>query len=243
MQLKISNLKKCFDGKVVLENINLELLNFNSIAIIGPSGSGKSTLIRIIGGLLKPSSGNIYVNNSLVIWEEKYLINYRKKIGFVFQNYNLFPHLTAFKNVLLPLIKVHNIDNEEAYSITENLFKRFGLLQHKDKLPIMLSGGQQQRIAIIRAIAINPEFIILDEPTSALDPEYTSEVLDLINELKNENKKFIIVTHEIGFAKKVSDYMIFLNSGKIEELNRSKEFFENPYSDNLKKFLEKVLKY
>lgn len=243
MYLKVVNLKKFFDSKIILDDISIEINNFNSLAIIGPSGSGKSTFIRIIGGLLYPSKGDIIVNNKKLHWEEKYLINYRKKVGFVFQNYNLFPHLTAFENVFLPLIKVHKISYEKAYETVMNLFRRFGLLEHKDKLPVKLSGGQQQRIAIIRAISINPDFIILDEPTSALDPEYTSEVLDLIQELKKENKNFIIVTHEISFAKNVADYLIFLNNGKIEEFNDSNNFFHHPKSQNLKNFLQKVLKY
>jgi polar amino acid transport system ATP-binding protein len=243
MKLKIKNLKKCFDGKVVLNDINLEIKNFSSLAIIGPSGGGKSTFIRIIGGLLSPSYGDIFINDKKILWNEKFLFDYRKKIGFVFQNYNLFPHLTAIENITLPLEKVHNFKHEEAYKKAIELFKRFNLYEHKDKLPIKLSGGQQQRIAIIRALSINPEFVLLDEPTSALDPEYTSEVLDLIEELKREDKKFIIVTHEIGFAKKVSDYAIFLNNGIVEEFAESSIFFENPEKENLQKFLKKVLKY
>ncbi len=242
MILDIRNLCKSFGDKNVLRTVNYKQ-DFHSLSIIGPSGGGKSTLIRTVAGLLYPNSGQIFVNNNNLIFSEKSLNNYRKNIGIVFQSYNLFPHLSALDNLTLPLEKVHNKTKKQSQQIAKKYLNRFGLYEHIHKYPSQLSGGQQQRVAIARAVSINPKFLIFDEPTSALDPEYTSEVLDIIEELREEGIDLIIVTHEMGFAKFASDYNIFIDEGIIKESGKTKEIFNNPKSKELKKFLSKILKY
>ncbi|HHH84637.1 MAG TPA: amino acid ABC transporter ATP-binding protein, partial [Firmicutes bacterium] len=192
MKLDISRLTKIFDGKRVLSEISLHLKNIRSLVIIGPSGGGKSTLLRIIAGLLVPEEGEIIVNGKSIPTEEGALRDYRKTIGMVFQSYNLFPHLTAIENIMLPLIRVHGYEREEAHEHAMGLLERFQLSPHAVKKPALLSGGQKQRVAIARAVAISPSFLLFDEPTSALDPEFTSEVLDVIEELREEGKDLIL---------------------------------------------------
>ncbi|MFA9398253.1 MAG: amino acid ABC transporter ATP-binding protein [Clostridiaceae bacterium] len=243
MKLKIKNLTKSFGDNVILDNVNLELNNVHSLVIIGPSGGGKSTLLRIIAGLEKPDSGEIWVNEKKLNFDEEYLINYRKNVGMVFQSYNLFPHLTAIKNITLPLEKVHKLSEEEAIKRAKFYLEKFQLNEHMDKKPIQLSGGQQQRVAIARALSINPDFLLLDEPTSALDPDLTKEVLDTILELKEEKRDMMLVTHEMGFAKQASDYIIFVANGGILEEGHSTQVFSNPKTDELNKFLERILEW
>lgn len=243
MKLKIDNLHKAFDGKVVLDGINLELENFHSLAIIGPSGGGKSTLLRIIAGLQKPDEGHISVNEKNIEFNEKFLKDYRKHIGVVFQSYNLFPHLTALKNIVLPLVEVHKIEKTKAEDIAKNLLKRFQLEEHGHKKPQELSGGQQQRVAVARALATDSKFLLFDEPTSALDPELTSEVLNMIKELDDQEKDLILVTHEMGFARQSCDYTLFMANGKIIEHGKSDDIFLNPKTPELKNFLDKILEW
>ena len=211
-----------------------------TMAIIGPSGGGKSTLLRILGGLLLPSSGEVWVDGRKIPTRENELQSYRKEIGFVFQHGGLFRHLSAVQNITLPLVQVHGVPQDEAYRQACELLSRFGLEQDKDKRPAELSGGQQQRVSIARAIAAKPKFLLLDEPTSALDPEYTAEVLDSIHELQNEGMQMIIVTHEMGFARTVSNKVIFMEDGVIVEQGSSKEFFENPKEERTKAFLRTI---
>lgn len=243
MKLKIDNLHKSFLNKKVLKGLTINLKDFHSLAIIGPSGGGKSTLLRIIAGLQKPEDGEIFINDKKILFQEKSLKAYRKTIGVVFQSYNLFPHLTALKNIVLPLVEVHKIEPSEAESIALNLLKRFQLEEHCHKKPHELSGGQQQRVAVARALAINSSFLLFDEPTSALDPELTSEVLDMIKELEKQQKDLVLVTHEMGFARQSCDYIIFMADGKIVEHGKSEDIFNNPQSEELKSFLNKILEW
>lgn len=242
MRIELKDINKDFDGVKVLENINFEE-EIKSLAIIGPSGGGKSTLLRIMGGLLLPTSGAMYMNKEKINFEEKDLHTYRKNIGFVFQTNGLFEHLTAMENVILPLIYTFNMNKLESVDIAKKLFDRFGLKGEINKYPFQLSGGQQQRISIARAIAVNPKFLLLDEPTSALDPEYTSEVLHMLGELQSEGLNTILVTHEMGFAKNACEQLMFLSNNKIIEAGKSNEKFKNPQSKELKVFLDKILEW
>ncbi|MEG0136513.1 MAG: amino acid ABC transporter ATP-binding protein [Cetobacterium sp.] len=243
MTLDILNLTKKYNNQIVLDNLNLDIKNIHSLVIIGPSGGGKSTLLKVIAGLVTPETGTVRINNKNLSFEEKYLEKYRKTIGIVFQSYNLFPHLTALENIILPLEKIHGFPKDESYKKALNLLEKFQLLEHMNKKPKQLSGGQQQRVAIIRMLALDSEFLLLDEPTSALDPYLVSEVLDTIMELKKEKKDLILVTHQMSFAKAVGDYLIYVDKGKIIEHGNPKEVLESPKSEELKFFLSKILKY
>ena len=244
MMLKLEKLTKTFGNLKVLDEISVELENINSLGIIGPSGGGKSTLLRLLAGLETITEGSVQLNNYKLNNEKgKKSLEFHKNIGVVFQQYNLFPHLTALRNISLVLEKVHNKSKEEAETITIGLFKKFGLEEHKDKKPHQLSGGQKQRIAIVRALAIDSELLMLDEPTAALDPILTSEVLEMIGLLKKENKDFIIVTHEMGFARSVADYILFVDKGKIVEHGFAKDLFQDPKTEELKKFFGKILEW
>lgn len=243
MILKLENVSKSYNGVEVLKNINLDLENKNTVAIIGPSGGGKSTLLNILSGYIEATSGYIKVNENVLEHDEKFLREYRKRVGIVFQSYNLFPHLTALRNITLILEKVHGYSALKSKERAEFLLNQFKLYMHKDKLPIQLSGGQQQRLAIIRALSYNPEILFFDEPSAALDPELTFEVLSIIKELKYSGANFVIVTHEMGFARHLSDYTLFLSDGVITEAAVTKELFENPKTDKLKAFLSSVLEW
>lgn len=243
MEISIKNLTKKFGEQTVLKNLDLELSDIHSLAIIGPSGGGKSTLLRILAGLEIPQEGEIFINSEELRFDPKNLQKYRKGIGVVFQAFNLFPHLTALRNITLPLEKVHGLSPKDALERATNLLERFQLGEHMHKRPHQLSGGQQQRVAIVRAIALQAKFMLLDEPTSALDPILTSEVLDSIKEIKEEKKDLIIVTHEMGFARNVADHLIFVDKGIIIEQGNPKDLFSNPQTEELKAFLGKTLKY
>ncbi|MGL4671612.1 amino acid ABC transporter ATP-binding protein [Cetobacterium sp.] len=238
MEIKIEKLSKAFGEQIVLDEIELELSQIHSLVIIGPSGGGKSTLLRVLAGLESIDKGRIVLNGEVVPEKEESLHEYRKGIGVVFQAFNLFPHLTALKNILLPLEKVHQINPVEAEKRALKLLKRFGLFEHKDKYPHQLSGGQQQRVAIVRAMALEPKVLLLDEPTSALDPALTKEILEAIKELRKDKKDMILVTHEMEFAKGVADCIIFVSGGKIIEIGIPSEIFSNPKTEELKAFLK-----
>lgn len=242
MKIKIDHLSKKFEDRTIIDSIDFED-DIHTLAIIGPSGGGKSTLLRMIGGLIFATEGNIYIDDQKVYQDEKRLPALRKNIGYVFQNSGLFLHLSARDNIILPLEKVHGYSHEDACQRADELLKRFGLYDEAHKRPSALSGGQQQRIAIARAIASKPKILLLDEPTSALDPEYTTEVLDIINELKNEGMDFIIVTHEMGFARHACDKVAFLCDGHLMEYGKSDELFTNPQTPQLKTFLSKLLEW
>lgn len=243
MEINISNLNKKYDGQIVINNLKLNIKDIHSLVIIGPSGGGKSTLLRILAGLEIPEEGIITINNKTISFKEIDLHNYRKTIGMVFQAFNLFPHLSAMENITLPLEKVHKIKKNEANFRAKTLLDKFQLGEHSHKYPSQLSGGQQQRVAIARAVALDSQFLLLDEPTSALDPALTSEVLDSILELKKEKKDLILVTHEMGFAKNVADYVLFIDKGKVLEAGKASLIFSNPQTPELKEFLGKTLKY
>ena len=240
MNLKINQLIKKYEGQSVLDGIDIDIKSVQVLALIGASGSGKSTLLRLIAGLETFESGEIFMNGHDVRLEEQG--DYRKKIGFVFQDHNLFPHLSVLENILLVLEKVHLRSREEALPVVNALLKQFGLEAHADKKPHQISGGQGQRASIVRALSISPEIILLDEPTSSLDPILTHEVLSAVKVLVEQCIDFIIVTHEIGFAKQAADYIIFMDEGKIIE-HGSPQILEDPQSDKLKHFLGKVMSF
>lgn len=242
MKIELIEISKNFEGEEVLDKISFES-EIHSIAIIGPSGGGKSTLLRIIGGLLEPDSGLLKIDSEEILFKERSLQEYRREIGFVFQSKGLFEHYTAEENVVLPLIYTFKMKRDEAVLIVKSLFARFGLMGEKNKYPFQLSGGQQQRIAIARAVAIKPKLLLLDEPTSALDPEYTAEVLNMLEELQSEGLKTMIVTHEMGFAKKACEKIIFLANSQILEVGESSEIFSSPKTKELNDFLSLVLEW
>jgi len=239
MNLQIENLSKSYD-KAVLKNINLKIENHNIIAIIGPSGGGKSTFLRLIAGIEEAQEGRIIINNIQLSKEN--IKEYHKKIGFVFQSHSLFPHLTVIKNITLILEKIHKIPSNIALERSKLLLEKFGLIEHMDKKPKHLSGGQAQRVSIVRSLAIDPDILFFDEPTSSLDPVLSYEVLESILKLKEEKKDFIIVSHEIGFAREVADYILFIDKGYIIEQG-SKEILDNPQSPELREFLSKVFSW
>ncbi len=243
MRLEFCGISKTFGTHQALHDVTLSVPDFQSLAIIGPSGGGKTTLLRIIAGLETPEGGHLSIDGQRLDVSEPSLLSHRRSIGTVFQAYNLFPHLTARENAVLPLVKVHGFSIRDAHEIVESLFDRFQLSPHADRRPAELSGGQQQRVAIVRAIAIKPRFLIFDEPTSALDPEMTAEVLDFIAELRKEGRELIIVTHNMGFAREVSDQCLFIAEGRILEHGRSTDLFNNPQNPLLTNFLAKVLRY
>ncbi|MDP9292249.1 MAG: amino acid ABC transporter ATP-binding protein [Verrucomicrobiota bacterium] len=241
MRLRLDHISKSFNGHRVLDAISLELEKVHTLVLIGPSGGGKSTLLRVIGGLLTPESGELSIDGERVIFSEAALQKHRRTIGVVFQAFNLFPNLSALENITLPLEQVHGLATKEARDTAMEALERFRLDKHAHKRPAELSGGQKQRIAIARAIAIKPRLMLFDEPTSALDPEMTAEVLDVIEELKEEGRDFILVTHEMGFARKVGDQIAFLSEGKIVEC--SPILFDETQSEECRDFLARVLKY
>ena len=243
MQITIDGIAKSYDGTEVLRGVSLHLEDAHALTIVGPSGGGKTTLLRILAGLEVPDRGTVVVNGTKIDYREESLRAYRKTVGMVFQFYNLFPHLTARQNITLPLEKVHGLTRSEANNRADELLRRFKLADHAHKRPGLLSGGQKQRIALSRAMAINPQFLLLDEPTSALDPEFTAEVLDMIRELRNEDIHLVLVTHHMGFARSVSDYIVFVADGMVVEHGHPGQVFDSPTSGVVRRFLDTVLKY
>lgn len=233
MKIKINQVSHLYDVEV-LHDLSLNLEGHNSVAIIGVSGSGKSTLIRLLSGLEKPSSGELFVNEHAVYEEE-----YRKKIGFVFQHHNLFPHLTLKQNITLVLEKTRGYEKDEAEKIALKHLSMLHLEDQVNKLPKNVSGGQAQRASIARALSVNPEIIFLDEPTSSLDPILTHEVLTAVEELKNLGKDFIFVTHVMSFVKDFADYVIYMDGGEIAEMG-TPDILDHPKSESLKAFMQKV---
>jgi polar amino acid transport system ATP-binding protein len=239
MRLELEQVQKNFASNKVLDGLNLDIEDHHIIGVIGPSGGGKSTLLRMIAGFESISSGSIYLNDINVGQDKEKL---HKKCGFVFQSHHLFLHLTVLENITLILEKVHHFSPGDAKVKAIKLLKKFGLEEHLAKKPEQLSGGQSQRVAIIRALAIEPEVLLFDEPTNSLDPILTYEVLETILELKREQKDFIIVTHEIGFVKEVADYIVFIHQGQIVE-HGPVAIIENPVTAELDNFLSKVFSW
>lgn len=239
MNLEIESLLKSYGTQRAL-TIDTLKIKCSTLVLLGPSGGGKSTLLRILGGLTFPDSGTILINEHNLIFNENSLTNYRKSIGVVFQAYNLFPHMTALENIVLPLYHVHGVPYEEAVGRSFDLLKRFKLESHAYKHPYALSGGQIQRVALIRAIAHQPQLLLLDEPTSALDPLMTAEVLELIQEIKEEGRDIIMVTHHLNFAKNVADQILFISEGKIVEQGTAEELLTSPKSPQVKEYMAKL---
>ena len=243
MQLRLSKLTKCYGHRNVLDDISIDLPDVHALVVIGPSGGGKTTLLRTIAGLERPDSGELYIDGELLKFDEVSLLKHRRSIGTVFQAFNLFPHLTALENILLPLEHAQGYDHLAALEAAQSILERFQLEDHAGKKPAQLSGGQQQRIAIARAIAIKPRFLLLDEPTSALDPEMTSEVLDIIEELQDEGRDLLLVTHHMGFARTAADYCLFVTEGRVVESGPVERLFTKPQSGELQQFLGRVMRY
>lgn len=243
MTIQTDHLSKIYDHVAVLSDVSISVHDRHAITIIGPSGGGKTTLLRLLAGLEHPSGGTIEVNGYKVEQDERALRDYRKSIGMVFQSYNLFPHLTALRNITLPLEQVHGYTARQAEERAHALLKRFQLEQHAHKRPSQLSGGQKQRIALSRAMAINPQFLVLDEPTSALDPELTAEVLDMIIELRHEDTDLVLVTHHMGFARSVGDHILFVADGEIKDSGSPEEVFRGSHEPDVQRFLDRILAY
>ena len=240
--IKLSNINKQFPNVQALSDVSIEIFEKEIVCLIGPSGSGKSTLLRCINGLEIPDAGQVYIDEKEINYhDEKQLRNLRKDMGFVFQSFNLFPHKKVIENITMGPMEVLGYDQKTADSIALNLLNRIGLSEKAYEYPSKLSGGQKQRVAIARALAMSPKIMLFDEPTSALDPEMVKEVLTVLKELALEGMTMVVVTHEIGFAKEVSNRVIFMDEGKIIESNTPELLFNQPQNDRTKLFLSKVL--
>ncbi len=239
--IQLENVDKFFGEFQALKNITLSVKKGERIVVCGPSGSGKSTLIRCINRLEEHNSGKIVVNGHELTSDVKDIDAVRSEVGMVFQSFNLFPHLTIVKNLMLAPRLVRKSSKSEAYDIAMQYLERVKIPEQADKYPSQLSGGQQQRVAIARALCMNPLVMLFDEPTSALDPEMISEVLDVMTDLAEEGMTMIVVTHEMGFARKVADLVVFMDQGEIVESNPPKEFFDNPTNERTKLFLSQIL--
>jgi polar amino acid transport system ATP-binding protein len=241
MRLELQGVSKTYQGRQVLRGVNLQLSGMHCVAVVGPSGSGKSTLLRILAGLEIPEEGRILWDGDPLGQDARELLRWRRTVGFVFQSFNLFPHLTALENLLLPLEKAQGFPKPKAQAMAWEALKRLGLEEHAHKKPAELSGGMRQRVAIARALVINPKILFLDEPTSALDPESTWEVLQLIGEIAGQGKDLILVTHHIGFARSVADWGLFLAGGSVVEHGPAQEFFLHPKREEVRRFFQKLL--
>ena len=239
--IELKNVNKWFDKFQVLKEINLEVKPKEKIVVCGPSGSGKSTLIRCINRLEEHQEGTIVVDGQEISENTKNIENIRAEVGMVFQQFNLFPHLSILDNCSLAPIWVKKLPKKQAEELAMDNLKRVQIEDQAEKFPGQLSGGQQQRAAIARALCMEPKIMLFDEPTSALDPEMIKEVLDVMVDLAKGGMTMIVVTHEMGFAKEVADNMIFMDEGRIVEKAKTNNFFENPKSDRTKLFLSQIL--
>ena len=238
--IKVENLHKYFGELEVLKGVNAEIKKSEVVCVIGPSGSGKSTFLRCLNLLEVPTDGKIYIDGVELMEHQKEIDKYRQKVGMVFQQFNLFPHMTVMKNITLAPVQVLGMEQEKAESLAASLLDRVGLLDKKDEYPNRLSGGQKQRVAIARALAMNPEIMLFDEPTSALDPEMVGEVLEVVRQLAADGMTMVIVTHEMGFAREVANRVLFMDGGIIEEEGTPEEVFGAPKSPRTQSFLNKV---
>ena len=238
--IKFSDLNKWFGTNHVLQNINLHVAKGEVVVVCGPSGSGKSTLIRCVNGLEKFQRGELLVDGASVT-QAAGLRQLRMELGFVFQQFNLYPHMTALENVILAPIHVRGLAKKEAASRGRTLLEKVGLGDKFDAYPHQLSGGQQQRVAIARSLCMQPKIMLFDEPTSALDPEMINEVLDVMVALAKDGMTMIVVTHEMGFARKVAGRIVFMDKGAIVEVAEPEAFFENPSNERTREFLGKIL--
>ncbi len=239
--IKVENLCKGFGDLKVLRNINQHVNMGEVVSIIGPSGSGKSTFLRCLNLLEVPDSGKITFEGVEITDKKIDIDKHRQKMGMVFQHFNVFPNMTVLENITLAPVLEKKVPKEQAKKEAEELLKKVGLLEKKDEFPRKLSGGQKQRLAIVRAMAMKPDVILFDEPTSALDPEMVKDVLDVIKDLADSGMTIVIVTHEMGFAKEVSDRVLFMDDGCIQEEGTPEEIFEHPKNPRTIEFLSKVL--
>ena len=239
--IELKNLHKSFGDLHVLKGIDLTIEKGQIVTIVGPSGSGKSTVLRCMNLLEVPTEGQVIFEGTDITDKKVNIDEVRQKIGMVFQNFNLFPNMTVLDNITLAPMKIKKLSRADANKKAEVLLERVGLLDKKDAYPAQLSGGQKQRIAISRALAMEPDMMLFDEPTSALDPEMVKEVLDVIKELAKEGMTMAIVTHEMGFAKEVSDRLLFVDGGKIIEDDKPEVVFTNPKNERARDFFSKIL--
>ena len=239
--IQVRDLKKCFGSNTVLEGVTVDIYKGDVVCVIGASGSGKSTFLRCLNLLEEPSAGQILFEGADITDKTSDINRHRQKMGMVFQQFNLFPHMTVMENLTLAPIKLQGKKKDEIEAEALALLDRVGLKDRADSYPSQLSGGQKQRIAIVRALCMKPDVMLCDEPTSALDPEMVGEVLNVMRDLARERMTMVVVTHEMGFAKEVATRVMFMDGGNFVEENEPKEFFEHPKNDRLKTFLSKVL--
>ena len=239
--ISVDNLSKHFDNLHALNGVSIDIYKGDVIFVVGPSGSGKSTFLRCLNRLEEPTGGTILFEGTDITDKKTDINLHRQKMGMVFQQFNLFPHMTVLKNLTLGPMKLQGKSKAEAEEEAMKLLERVGLADRAKAYPNQLSGGQKQRIAIVRALCMKPDVMLFDEPTSALDPEMVGEVLEVMRELAKENMTMVVVTHEIAFAKEIANRVIFMADGLIEEEGPAAEFFDNPKSERLKAFLAKVL--
>ena len=239
--IDVKNLHKAFGDHEVLKGVNEHIEKGEKVVVIGPSGSGKSTFLRCLNLLEEPTSGEIIFEGQNITSKQTDINLVRRRMGMVFQQFNLFPHLTVKENIKLAPVKLKIMSDEEADKRALELLARVGLPDKADSYPAQLSGGQQQRIAMARALAMNPDVMLFDEPTSALDPEMVGEVLEIMKELADDGMTMVVVTHEMGFAREVATRVLFMDGGNIVEQNEPHQFFANPQNARLKDFLSKVL--
>ena len=239
--IKIHNLEKSFGNNHVLNGVNIEITRGECVCVIGPSGSGKSTFLRCINLLEQPDAGEILINGKDILKPGLDLDAFRANLGMVFQHFNLFPHLTVEKNIMLAPVDLKLMSKEQAHVRALELLDRVGLKNKAAEYPVNLSGGQKQRVAIARALAMEPDLMLFDEPTSALDPEMVGEVLELMRELASEGMTMVVVTHEMGFAREVASKIWFMADGDMTQYDNPEAFFENPDSERAQSFLAKML--
>ncbi len=244
MNVSVQNLVKRYGAHAALDGAEFSVPDgVRSVALLGPSGGGKSTLLRVLGSLLPPDEGTVVVDGHSLAWGAADVLRQRRGNGFVFQSFNLFPHLTVLENVALPLRAVHGYEPEKARTHALDVLKQFGLASHEHKQPAGLSGGQQQRVALARAIAPQPRLLLLDEPTSALDPVMTKEVLEIIQALVEGGQQIVLSTHEVAFARQVAEWVVFLEAGRVTESLPASAFFERPESPAAQAYLQALSKY
>lgn len=240
-KISVRGLRKTFGELEVLKGMDVEIREGEVVCLIGPSGSGKSTFLRCLNKLETATEGTIIVDGNAISDKKININKVRENIGMVFQHFNLFPNLTVLKNIMLAPVELKKMDKKQAEEKARELLKRVGLADKADAYPVQLSGGQKQRVAIARSLAMNPDIMLFDEPTSALDPEMVGEVLEVMKQLAAEGMTMVVVTHEMGFAREVSDRVIFMDDGVIVEEGTAGEIFSNPRESRTKNFLNKVL--
>ena len=239
--IQVQNLGKSFGSIDVLKGITVDIHQGDVVFVVGPSGSGKSTFLRCLNRLEEPTSGRIFFEGVDITDPKTNIDKHRQRMGMVFQQFNLFPHMTIMKNLTLAPMKLQGVSQQEAEATAMRLLERVGLADRAQAYPNQLSGGQKQRIAIVRSLCMKPDVMLFDEPTSALDPEMVGEVLNVMRDLAEEKMTMVVVTHEMGFAKEVATRVMFMDEGYFMEENAPKEFFEHPKNERLKSFLSKVL--